>query len=53
MIRTALSLGIALIVLWMVLWIGFRVVAGLVHLLVLVGVVLLAWALIRRFTHAG
>jgi hypothetical protein len=41
-------IGIALLVLWAVLWLGFKIVSGLVHLLVIVGVVLLVWGLVKR-----
>jgi hypothetical protein len=41
-------IGIALLVLWAVLWLGFKIVGGLVHLLVVVGVVLLIWGLVKR-----
>jgi hypothetical protein len=41
-------IGIALLVLWAVLWLGFKIVSGLVHLLVVVGVVLLIWGLVKR-----
>jgi hypothetical protein len=45
-------LGIILIVLWAVLWLGFHVVAGVIHLLVIVGAVLLIWGLVRRGARA-
>jgi hypothetical protein len=45
-------LGIILVVLWAVLWLGFHIVAGAIHLLVIVGVVLLVWGLVKRGAHA-
>jgi hypothetical protein len=45
-------LGIILVALWLVLWIGFHVVSVLIHILLVVGVVLLIWGLIKRGAHA-
>ena len=45
-------LGILLLVAWAVLWLGFHVVSGLVHLLVLAAVVLIAWGLLKRGARA-
>ena len=36
-------LGIALVVLWAVLWLGLKIVSGVIHLLVFAGLVLLVW----------
>lgn len=41
-------LGVILIVLWAVLWLGVKVVSGMIHLIVLVGLALLVWGLVRR-----
>lgn len=45
-------LGILLLVLWAVLWLGFHIVTGLIHLLVLVAVVLIVWGLLKRGANA-
>ena len=45
-------LGAVLLVVWAVLWLGFKIVSGLMHLLVVVGVVLLVWGLIRKGANA-
>lgn len=42
------GIGIALLVLWGVLWLGFKIVSGIVHLLVIVGIVMLIWGLLKR-----
>ena len=42
------SIGIVLLILWAVLWLGFKIVSGVVHLLVLAGVVFLVWGLIKK-----
>jgi hypothetical protein len=41
-------LGIALIVAWGVLWLGIKLAAFAVHLLLLIGVVLIGWGLLHR-----
>lgn len=50
--RALVSAGIFLLVLWAVLWLGFKIVGGLVHLLVIVGVILLIWGLMKRGANA-
>lgn len=44
--------GILLLILWVVLWLGFKIVSGVVHLLVLAGVILLIWGLVKRGARA-
>ena len=41
-------LGIALVALWLVLWLGLKIVSGVIHLLVIAGVILLIWGLVKR-----
>ena len=45
-------LGVALLVLWGILWLGFKIVSGLVHLIVLVAVVLIVWGLVKKGANA-
>lgn len=45
-------LGIVLLVAWGVLWLGFNIVSGLVHLLVVVAVALIIWGLLKRGARA-
>lgn len=45
-------LGIVLLVAWGVLWLGFNVLGGLVHLLVLAAVVFIVWGLMKRGARA-
>ena len=45
-------LGILLLAAWAVLWLGFNIVSGIVHLLVVVAIVLLAVGLLRRGARA-
>lgn len=46
--RPLVTIGIVVIVLWAVLWLVFRVVAFFVHILVVVGLVLVLWGLLKR-----
>ncbi len=45
-------LGIILVALWAVLWLGLKVVSGFIHLLVLVGLALIVWGFLRRGANA-
>ena len=45
-------IGIALVALWAVLWLGFQIVSGVVHLIVVAGVVLLVWGLVKKGARA-
>jgi hypothetical protein len=49
--RIWIALGITLIILWAVLWLVFRIVAGVIHVLVFVGLLLLLYGLLRRGTR--
>jgi hypothetical protein len=46
-----LWIGIVLVAAWLVLWLGFKVAAGIVNLLVVVGLVLLLWGIFRATVH--
>ena len=45
-------LGILLLVLWAVLWLGLKIVSGVIHLLVIAAVVFLVWGLVKRGARA-
>jgi membrane-bound ClpP family serine protease len=45
-------IGILLLVAWGVLWLGFKIVSGIVHLLLVVGAVLLVYGLVRKGARA-
>jgi hypothetical protein len=47
--RKWLTIGVMLIVAWIVLKIVFKVVGAAVHLLLILGLLFLAWTLVRRF----
>ncbi|MES3035561.1 MAG: hypothetical protein V4813_16285 [Gemmatimonadota bacterium] len=42
------TVGVLLLAIWAVLWLGFHVVSGLIHLLVLVAAVMIVWGLVKR-----
>ena len=45
-------IGIALVVLWAIAWIGFKIVSGLVHLLVILGIIMIVWGLMKKGARA-
>ena len=45
-------LGILLLAAWAVLWLGFNILGGLVHLLVIAAVVFIVWGLMKRGARA-
>jgi hypothetical protein len=45
-------LGIVLVVLWAILWLGLKLASGMLHLLVVVGLALVIWGLIKRGARA-
>ena len=47
-----IGLGVLLLVLWLVLWLGFHIVTGLVHLLVVIGLIALVWGFVKRGARA-
>ena len=52
MVQPMAWLGIALVVLWAVLWLALEIVSGVIHLLVFAGLVLLVWGLVKRGARA-
>jgi len=40
-------IGVAMIVSWGLLWLGIKIAIGAVHLLLVLGILLIAWALVR------
>lgn len=45
-------LGVVLLVLWAILWLGFKIVSGIVHLLVIAAVVFIIWGVVKKGAHA-
>lgn len=41
-------LGIFLLVVWAILWLGFHIVASVIHLLVILAAVCIVWGLVKR-----
>ena len=50
--RPTVWLGIILVIAWAVLWLGLKLATGLIHLLVVVGLALVVWGLIKRGARA-
>jgi hypothetical protein len=45
-------IGVVLLILWAVLWLGFHIVTGVIHLIVLVAIVMIVWGLMKRGARA-
>lgn len=45
-------LGVVLLVLWGVLWLGLKIVSGMVHLLVIAAVVFIVWGFVKKGANA-
>lgn len=43
---------VALLALWAMLWLVFKVVGGFVHVLVFVAIVMIVWGLVKRGASA-
>jgi hypothetical protein len=50
--RTLLWLGIALVVLWALGWLVFRIASAIIHLVLVVGIILAIIGLVRRGARA-
>lgn len=50
--KALLWIGIAMVVVWGLLWLGIKIAVGAVHLLLVLGVGLIGWALLRRGTKS-
>ena len=46
------GIGVLLLIVWGVLWLGFHVVSGAIHLLVLAAVVFIVWGFVKRGASA-
>ncbi|HEX6941684.1 MAG TPA: hypothetical protein VF128_02085, partial [Gemmatimonadaceae bacterium] len=45
-------LGIVMVVLWAVLWLGLKIATGMIHVLVIVGLAFVIWGLIKKGARA-
>lgn len=45
-------IGAVLIVVWLLGWLAFEIASGIIHLLLIIGVVLLIWGLVKRGARA-
>jgi hypothetical protein len=46
-------LGVAMVLAWGLLWLGIKIAVGAVHLLLLLGVVLIGWGLLKGHGTPG
>jgi hypothetical protein len=51
--KVAIWIGIAMVICWGVLWLGIKMAIAAVHLLLLLGVALIAWGVISLGRSAG
>lgn len=47
-----LWIGALLVVLWLLGWLAFEIVGGVIHLLLIVGLALVIWGLVKRGARA-
>lgn len=45
-------IGMVLLVLWGILWLGFHIVSSLVHLIVVVAIAMIVWGLLKKGARA-
>ena len=45
-------IGAVLLVVWLLGWLAFEIASGLIHLLLIIGLVLLVWGLVKRGARA-
>ena len=45
-------LGAVLLVLWAAAWLAFKVASGLIHLLLVIGIAMIVWGLIKKGARA-
>ena len=45
-------LGVVLVVLWAVFWLGLKIATGMIHVLVIVGLAFVIWGLIKKGARA-
>jgi hypothetical protein len=47
-----MMLGIVMVVLWAVLWLGLKIATGMIHVMLIVGLALVIWGLIKKGARA-
>lgn len=45
-------LGVVLLALWAILWLGFKIVSGIVHLLIILAIAFIIWGLVKKGARA-
>jgi hypothetical protein len=50
--KVLLWMGIAMVICWGLLWLGIKIAVGAVHLLLVLGLVLIGWALLKAGTRS-
>ena len=47
-----MMLGIVMVVLWAVLWLGLKIATGMIHVMLIVGLAFVIWGLIKKGARA-
>ncbi len=50
--KVLLWIGIVMVVSWGLLWLGVKIAVGAIHLLLILGIALIGWALIKSQTRS-
>lgn len=46
------TLGVLLLAIWAVLWLGFHIVSGAIHLLIVFAIISIVWGLVKKGARA-
>lgn len=46
--KVSVWIGLALVVAWGILWLGIKMAIGAIHLLLILGLIAIAWGLVGR-----
>jgi hypothetical protein len=50
--KALLWIGVVMVVCWGILWLGIKIAVGAIHLLLILGVALIAWGLVNHFRRS-
>jgi hypothetical protein len=50
--KALLWIGVVMVVCWGILWLGIKIAVGAIHLLLILGVALIAWGLVNHLRRS-
>ena len=50
--KPLVGLGVLLVIVWAVLWLGLKIASGMIHLIVIIGIAFVIWGLLKRGARA-